>query len=47
MSIYSWVYSHLYECFPCEVCDKLCIERFFKNHLKSKTHNNNIYKKEK
>ena len=24
------------------VCDKLCIERFYKNHLKSKTHINNI-----
>ena len=27
----------------CDVCDKLCIERFFKNHLKS-THINNIHK---
>ena len=26
----------------CHVCDKLCIERFYKNHLKSKTHINNI-----
>ena len=26
----------------CSVCDKLCIERFFENHLKSKTHINNI-----
>ena len=23
----------------CDVCDNLCIERFYKNHLKSKTHN--------
>ena len=22
----------------CEVCDKLCIQRFFENHLKSQTH---------
>ena len=21
----------------CDVCDKLCIQRFYKNHLKSKT----------
>ena len=28
----------------CEVCDKLCIERFYKNHLKSQTHINNIRK---
>ena len=30
----------------CDVCDKLCIQRFYKNHLKSKTHINNIRKKE-
>ena len=28
----------------CEICDKLCIERFYKNHLKSQTHINNIRK---
>ena len=28
----------------CDVCDKLCIERFYKNHLKSQTHLNNIRK---
>ena len=28
----------------CDVCDSLCIERFYKNHLKSKTHINNIRK---
>ena len=28
----------------CSVCDKLCIERFYKNHLKSQTHLNNIRK---
>ena len=26
----------------CDVCDKLCIQRFYRNHLKSKTHINNI-----
>ena len=26
----------------CTICDNLCIERFYKNHLKSKTHTNNI-----
>ena len=26
----------------CDVCDNLCIERFFNNHLKSQTHLNNI-----
>ena len=29
----------------CQICDNLCIERFYKNHLKSPTHNNNIRKK--
>ena len=28
----------------CYVCDSLCIERFYKNHLKSKIHLNNIRK---
>ena len=28
----------------CDVCDKLCIQRFYKNHLESKTHLNNIRK---
>ena len=28
----------------CDVCDILCIERFYKNHLKSKTHIINIRK---
>ena len=28
----------------CDVCEKLCIERFYKNHLKSQTHINNIRK---
>ena len=22
----------------CDICDKLCIERYYKNHLKSGTH---------
>ena len=30
----------------CDVCDKLCIGRFYKNHLKSRTHTNNIHKRE-
>ena len=30
----------------CEICDNLCIERFYKNHLKSQTHINNIRKRE-
>ena len=28
----------------CNICDSLCIERFYKNHLKSQTHINNIRK---
>ena len=31
----------------CDLCDKLCIERFYENHLKSQTHKNNIRKIEK
>ena len=30
----------------CEICDKFCIERFYKNHLKSGTHTNNFYKRQ-
>ena len=30
----------------CDVCDKLCIERFYKNHLESRAHTNNIRKRE-
>ena len=30
----------------CHICDKLCIERFYKNHLKSRTHTNNIRRRE-
>ena len=29
----------------CGVCDELCIEKYYKNHLKSGTHLNNIYKR--
>ena len=28
----------------CNVCDNLCIQRYYKNHLKSHTHINNIRK---
>ena len=31
----------------CDICDSLCIQRFYKSHLKSKTHINNIRKIEK
>ena len=31
----------------CDICDKLCIERFYKNHLKSGTHINNFYKRQR
>ena len=30
----------------CDICDKLCVERFYKNHLKSGTHTNNNLKKQ-
>ena len=30
----------------CDVCDNLCIERFYRKHLKSQTHINNIRKRE-
>ena len=30
----------------CDICDILCIQRFYKNHLKSQTHINNIRKKQ-
>ena len=29
------------------ICDKLCIERFYKKHLKSENHTNNIYKRQR
>ena len=30
----------------CIICDKLCIEWFYKNQLKSQTHTNNIHKRQ-
>ena len=30
----------------CSICDKICKERFYKNPLKSRTHTNNIRKRE-
>ena len=30
----------------CDICDKLCIERFYENSLKSDTHMNSIQKKQ-
>ena len=30
----------------CDICDLLCIERYYKNHLKSQTHTNNIHKRQ-
>ena len=29
----------------CEICDKLCIDRYYQNHLKSQTHLNNLRQK--
>ena len=31
----------------CEICDKLCFKRYFKNRLKSGTHANNNRKRQK
>ena len=31
----------------CENCDKLCIESYCKNHLKSLTHTNNFHKRQR
>ena len=30
----------------CDICDKLCIERFYKKHLNSQTHINNVHKRQ-
>ena len=30
----------------CEICDKLCIKRYSKNHLISRTHINTFYKRQ-
>ena len=31
----------------CEICDKICIERYYKNHLNSGTSTNNFYKRQR
>ena len=31
----------------CEIYDKFCIEKYYKNHLKSQTHTNNFYKRQR
>ena len=31
----------------CKICDNLCVERFYKDHLKSQTHTNKIRKRER
>ena len=31
----------------CEICDKVCIERYCKNHLKSGTHINNFHQRQR
>ena len=31
----------------CNICNKLCIERFYKNHSKSGTHKKNFYKRQR
>ena len=30
----------------CDICDKICIERFYKNHPKSRTHILNTHKRQ-
>ena len=30
-----------------DICDKLCIESYYKNHLKSGTHTNNFYERQR
>ena len=30
----------------CEICDELCNERYYKNHLKSEIHTTNIHKRQ-
>ena len=29
----------------CDVCNKICIKRFYENYLKSQTHINNLLRK--
>ena len=31
----------------CDICDKFCIERYYKNQLKSGTHVNYFFKKQR
>ena len=31
----------------CDICDKLCFQRFYKNHLKSGTHLISFYKRQR
>ena len=31
----------------CEICDKLFIEKYYKNHLKSGTHINNLHRRQR
>ena len=31
----------------CDTCDKSCIERFYRNPLKSGNHTNNFYKRQR
>ena len=33
------------ECF-CDICDKFCAKRFYKNPLKTRTHINNIHNRQ-
>ena len=41
------VYCEKYNEFKvyCNICDNFCIQQFYKNHLKSQTHTNDIRKK--
>ena len=31
----------------CDICDKLCMERYYKNPWKSGTHTSNFYKRQR
>ena len=31
----------------CNITDKICVERYYKNHLKSGTHTNNFYERQR
>ena len=52
MNVEKDIYEHAIYCeddneyrIYCHISDNLCIVRFYKNHLKSRTHINNINKK--